>query len=103
MSRHNRTRRATATPAVKATAGVALCMAGLAGCSRAEQQPTTPPATTGGAIDRTAIPLTQPGIFSADETADVGIDLGTPVVEAIGAEARSRFKGHIPRVTVAVK
>ena len=27
---------------------------------------------------------TQPMIFSADETADVGIDLGTPVVEAIG-------------------
>jgi arylsulfatase len=45
---------------------------------------------------------TQPGIFSADETADVGIDLGTPVVEAIGAEARSRLNGHIPRVTVEV-
>ncbi|HEX9206660.1 MAG TPA: arylsulfatase [Steroidobacteraceae bacterium] len=45
---------------------------------------------------------TQPGMFSADETADVGIDLGTPVVEAIGAEARSRFNGHIPRVTVEV-
>ena len=28
-------------------------------------------------------PATQPGIFSADETADFGIDLGTPVVEAI--------------------
>jgi hypothetical protein len=25
-------------------------------------------------------------IFSADETADVGIDLATPVVEAIGSE-----------------
>ena len=45
---------------------------------------------------------TQAGIFSADETADVGIDLGTPVVEAIGAEAKSRFTGRIPRVTVAV-
>jgi arylsulfatase len=49
------------------------------------------------------IPATQPGIFSADETADVGIDLGTPVVEAIGAEARSRFTGRIPKVTVEVK
>ncbi len=46
---------------------------------------------------------TQAGIFSADETADVGIDLGTPVVEAIGAEAKSRFNGRIPRVTVEVK
>ncbi|MCK7517498.1 MAG: hypothetical protein MZV64_07120 [Ignavibacteriales bacterium] len=33
------------------------------------------------------IERTQPGIFSADETADVGIDLATPVVERIGAEA----------------
>jgi len=46
---------------------------------------------------------TQPMIFSADETADVGIDLATPVVEAIGAEARSRFTGRIPSVTVAVR
>ena len=46
---------------------------------------------------------TQAGIFSADETADVGIDLGTPVVEAIGAEAKSRFNGRIPKVTVEVR
>jgi arylsulfatase len=46
---------------------------------------------------------TQPGIFSADETADVGIDLGTPVVEAIGSEAKSKFTGHITKVTVEVK
>ncbi len=30
-------------------------------------------------------------------------DKGTPVVEAIGAEARSRFTGRIPKVTVEVK
>lgn len=46
---------------------------------------------------------TQPMIFSADETADVGIDLGTPVVEAIGSEHTSKFNGHISKVTVAVK
>jgi arylsulfatase len=46
---------------------------------------------------------TQAGMFSADETADVGIDLGTPVVEAIGAEAKSRFTGRIPKVTVQVR
>jgi arylsulfatase A-like enzyme len=46
---------------------------------------------------------TQGMIFSADETADVGIDLGTPVVEAIGAEAESRFTGRIPRVTIEVR
>ena len=45
---------------------------------------------------------TQPMIFSADETADVGIDLATPVVETIGAERKSKFTGHIPKVTVKV-
>jgi arylsulfatase len=49
------------------------------------------------------IERTEGGIFSADETADVGIDLGTPVVEAIGAEARSKFTGRIPKVTVEVR
>jgi arylsulfatase len=42
-------------------------------------------------------------IFSADETADVGIDLGTPVVEAVGAEHKSKFNGRIPKLTVEVK
>ncbi|NTU65019.1 MAG: sulfatase-like hydrolase/transferase, partial [Chloroflexi bacterium] len=46
---------------------------------------------------------TQAGIFSADETADVGIDLGTPVVEAIGAEAKSKFIGKINKVTIEVR
>jgi arylsulfatase len=46
---------------------------------------------------------TEAGIFSADETADVGIDLGTPVVEAIGADAKSRFTGRIPKLTVHVQ
>ena len=48
------------------------------------------------------IERTQPMVFSADETADVGIDLATPVVEAIGAERRSRFTGRIPSITVEV-
>ena len=46
---------------------------------------------------------TQPTIFSADETADVGIDLATPVVEVIGSEHKSRFTGRIPKLTVEVK
>jgi len=49
------------------------------------------------------IERTQPSIFSADETADVGIDLGTPVVEAVGAEAKSRFTGRILKVTVEIR
>ena len=48
-----------------------------------------------GRIERTQPRL----LISADETADVGIDLHTPVVEAIGAGSSSRFhrpdrKGH---------
>jgi arylsulfatase A-like enzyme len=46
---------------------------------------------------------TQAGLFSADETADVGIDLGTAVVESIGSEHESKFGGRISRVTVEVK
>jgi arylsulfatase len=49
------------------------------------------------------IPHTQPMIFSADETADVGIDLATPVVESIGAEGKSKFTGTIYKVTVETK
>ena len=50
-----------------------------------------------GRIDRT-----QPMIFSADETADVGIDLATPVVETIGSEKKSKFTGNIPKVVVEI-
>jgi arylsulfatase len=46
---------------------------------------------------------TQPMIFSADETADVGIDLGTPVVDAIGSEHGSKFTGKNNKVTVEVQ
>jgi arylsulfatase len=46
---------------------------------------------------------TQAVVFSADETADVGIDLATPVVETIGAERESRFSGRIKQITVKVK
>ena len=51
----------------------------------------------GGRIERT-----QPRIFSADETADFGINLGTPMVEMIGAEPRSPFTGRIPKITIEV-
>ena len=49
------------------------------------------------------IDQTQAMVFSADETADVGIDLATPVVEAIGAERKSKFNGRIAQLTVEVK
>jgi arylsulfatase len=46
------------------------------------------------------IPMTQALIFSADETADVGIDDATPVVESVGHGRASRFTGKIGKVTV---
>ena len=49
------------------------------------------------------IERTQANMFSADETADVGIDLGTPVVEAIGSGTGSRFTGRVLKVTVAAR
>jgi arylsulfatase A-like enzyme len=49
------------------------------------------------------IERTQAIIFSVDDTADVGIDLGTPVVESVGAEAKSMFTGKVPKVTIEVR
>ena len=46
---------------------------------------------------------TQPNIFSADETADVGMDNQTPVAEGIGIGAETRFTGKINKVTLEVK
>jgi hypothetical protein len=42
-------------------------------------------------------------IFSADETADVGIDNQTPVVEGIGIGAETRFTGKINKMTLEVR
>ncbi len=51
---------------------------------------------------RAAIEKTQPNIFSADETADVGIDNQTPVAEGIGIGAETRFTGKIDKVVLEV-
>jgi arylsulfatase len=56
----------------------------------------------GGKSGEGRIELTQAAIFSADETADVGIDLATPVVEQIGAERKSKFNGTIKKVVIDV-
>src|SRR5688572_28526877 len=45
---------------------------------------------------------TQPNIFSADETADVGIDNQTPVALGIGIGAETRFTGKINKVVLEV-
>jgi arylsulfatase len=45
---------------------------------------------------------TQPNVFSADETADVGIDNQTPVAQGIGIGPETRFTGTIDKVTLEV-
>jgi arylsulfatase A-like enzyme len=49
------------------------------------------------------IERTQARFFSADETADVGIDDATPVVAGIGEGSETRFSGKIEKVVIEVK
>ncbi|QEG01932.1 Arylsulfatase [Stieleria maiorica] len=50
------------------------------------------------------IEKTQPNLFSADETADVGIDNQTPVAKGIGyGPHETKFSGRIHRVVVEVQ
>jgi arylsulfatase A-like enzyme len=57
----------------------------------------------GAQVAEGRIEHTQGAIFSADETADVGVDLGTAVVAEIGAGEASHFTGSIPRVTLTLQ
>ncbi len=55
------------------------------------------------AVGNARVEKTQPYIFSADETADVGLDNQTPVAEGIGyGPEETRFTGKIHKVTVEV-
>jgi len=57
----------------------------------------------GSKVAEGRIERTQPRIFSADETADVGVDDASPVVAGMGAGAQTRFTGKIEKVMVEVK
>ena len=54
----------------------------------------------GNKVAQGELKKTQPGIFSVDDLADVGVDLGTPVTD-YGAE--SKFSGKILKVVVETK
>ena len=56
----------------------------------------------GKAVAEGRVEKTQPNIFSADETADVGIDNQTPVAQGIGIGAETRFTGRINKITLEV-
>ncbi|MGB7476622.1 MAG: hypothetical protein WBM26_10455, partial [Polyangiales bacterium] len=49
------------------------------------------------------IEKTEPNVFSADETADVGMDDGTEVVPLFKSIEDSKFTGHIKSVTVSIR
>ena len=57
----------------------------------------------GKAVADGRVEKTQPNIFSADETADVGIDNQTPVAEGIGVGAETRFNGKIEEIKLELK
>jgi arylsulfatase len=57
----------------------------------------------GKSVAQGRVEKTQPNIFSADETADVGIDNQTPVAEGIGIGPETRFTGKINKVTLEVR
>jgi len=57
----------------------------------------------GKAVAEGRVEKTQPNIFSADETADVGIDNQTPVALGIGVGAETRFTGKIEEIKLEVK
>ena len=56
----------------------------------------------GESVAQGRIGRTQPNIFSADETADVGLDNQTPVAEGIGIGAETRFTGKINEIVLEV-
>ena len=57
----------------------------------------------GTSVAEGRVEKTQPNIFSADETADVGIDNQTPVALGIGIGPDTRFTGRIEDITLEVK
>lgn len=58
----------------------------------------------GAEVAQGRIERTQPNVFSADETADVGLDNQTPVARGIGyGPEETKFTGRIHKVTVELK
>jgi hypothetical protein len=56
----------------------------------------------GKSVGDVRVEKTQPNIFSADETADVGIDNQTPVAEGVGVGPETQFTGTINKITLEV-
>jgi arylsulfatase len=46
---------------------------------------------------------THPNVFSLDDTADTGIDTGTPVDEAYGEGRKNAFNGVLQQVSIELR
>lgn len=57
----------------------------------------------GASRGRGTVPLTVPAAFTASETLDVGIDLGSPVALAYEERRPFAFEGTVNEVTVELK
>ena len=57
----------------------------------------------GKSVAEGRVDKTQPNVFSADETADVGIDNQTPVADRIGIGTETKFTGTINKITLEVR
>ena len=57
----------------------------------------------GKEVARTAVKMTVPAAFTASETFDVGVDLGSPVSRDYFDRAPFKFDGKISRVKVELK
>jgi arylsulfatase len=60
-------------------------------------------AVDGKEVARTTVQRTVPTAFTASETFDVGVDLGSPVSLDYFDKRPFRFDGEIERVTVSLK
>lgn len=57
----------------------------------------------GKKVGEGTIGKTHPNVFSLDDTADTGIDTGTPVDEAYGEGKKNAFSGKLAKVTIEVR
>jgi arylsulfatase len=57
----------------------------------------------GKEVARTATKMTVPGLFTASESFDVGVDLGSPVARAYFERAPFKFDGSIRDLKVKLK
>ena len=75
-------------------------------CTRNKSRPITADivlSVDGNEVARTAVKMTVPAAFTASETFDVGVDLGSPVSRDYFDRRPFKFSGKIEKVRVELK